>query len=104
MPAIPQPVTDDSIQVRQVSQFTWVADEAGRHVHASARPRPGCVGGRPGLSSDDADSLQDLLVARTRSTTTRAARAGSGTGSRNKTDWTRLIVRSGASQHAPSLI
>jgi len=31
MPTVPQPVTDDSIQVRQLShyQFTWVAGEPG---------------------------------------------------------------------------
>ncbi len=31
MPKVPQPVTDDSIQVRQLShyQFTWVAGEPG---------------------------------------------------------------------------
>ena len=31
MPRVPQPVTDDSVQVRQLShyQFTWVAGEAG---------------------------------------------------------------------------
>jgi hypothetical protein len=31
MPTVPQPVTDDSLKVRQVShyQFTWVAGEPG---------------------------------------------------------------------------
>ena len=68
MPEVKQPVTDDSIKVRQLShyQFSWVAGEPGEP-------------GEPGtytlqlvldqgaweevltLDADDADNLQDLL-------------------------------------------
>ncbi|MFC7846800.1 hypothetical protein [Streptomyces sp. NPDC057382] len=66
MPKVPQPVTDDSIKVRQVNhyQFSWVAGEPGRPgtftlqlvLDEGAREEVLTVG------ADDADVLQDLLA------------------------------------------
>ena len=67
MPEVRQPVTDDSIQVRQVShyQFTWVAGEAGQDGTYTLQLvlDQGAWEEVLTLSSDDADNLQDLLVA-----------------------------------------
>jgi hypothetical protein len=64
-PTPKQPVTDDSIKVRQVShyQFTWIAGDAGRAgtwtlqlvLDQGAWEEVLTVG------ADDADNLQDLL-------------------------------------------
>ncbi|MFF0887137.1 hypothetical protein [Streptomyces sp. NPDC003456] len=66
MPKVPQPVTDDSIKVRQVNhyQFSWVAGEPGRPgtftlqlvLDEGAWEEVLTVG------ADDADVLQDLLA------------------------------------------
>ncbi|MET9419992.1 MULTISPECIES: hypothetical protein [unclassified Streptomyces] len=66
MPQVEQPVTDDSIKVRQLShyQFSWVAGEPGAPgtftlqlvLDEGAWEEVLTVG------ADDADVLQDLLV------------------------------------------
>ena len=67
MPEVPQPATDDSIQVRQLShyQFTWVAGEPGQDGTYTLQLvlDQGAWEEVLTLSSDDADNLQDLLVA-----------------------------------------
>jgi hypothetical protein len=65
MPRVRQPVTDDSIKVRQLShyQFSWVAGEPGQDgtwtlqlvLDQGAWEEVLTVG------ADDADSLEDLL-------------------------------------------
>src|SRR4051812_42048886 len=66
MPKVPQPVTDDSVRVRQVNhyQFSWVAGEPGegRHVHAADRVGPGAWEEIVTVTAEDADVLQDLLA------------------------------------------
>jgi hypothetical protein len=67
MPEVPQPVTDDSIKVRQVShyQFSWVAGEAGQDGTYTLQLvlDQGAWEEVLTLSGEDADNLQDLLVA-----------------------------------------
>ena len=66
MPDVPQPVTDDSIKVRQVShyQFSWVAGEAGQPGTYTLQLvlDQGAWEEVLTLDPDDADNLQDLLV------------------------------------------
>lgn len=61
-----QPVTDDSIAVRQVThyQFTWVAGEAGKPGAWTLQLvlDQGAWEEVLTLDADDADNLQDLLV------------------------------------------
>lgn len=65
MPEVPQPVTDDSIQVRQLShyQFTWVAGEPGQPGTYTLQLvlDQGAWEEVLTLDPDDADNLQDLL-------------------------------------------
>jgi hypothetical protein len=65
MPKVSQPVTDDSIKVRQVNhyQFTWVAGEAGRPgVWKLQLVRDqGAWEKVVTIDADDADVLQRLL-------------------------------------------
>ena len=65
MPKVPQPVTDDSIQVRQLShyQFSWVAGEAGQPGTYTLQLvlDQGAWEEVLTLDPDDADNLQDLL-------------------------------------------
>jgi len=66
MPPVPQPVTDDTIKVRQVShyQFSWVAGEpgaAGTYTLQLVLDQ-GAWEEVLTLTPDDADALQDLLV------------------------------------------
>ena len=65
MPNVPQPVTDDSIQVRQLShyQFSWVAGEPGQPGTYTLQLvlDQGAWEEVLTLSPDDADALQDLL-------------------------------------------
>jgi hypothetical protein len=60
-----QPVTDDSIQVRQLShyQFTWVAGEAGAPGAWTLQLvlDQGAWEEVLTLDADDADNLQDML-------------------------------------------
>lgn len=67
MPDVQQPVTDDSIRVRQVShyQFSWVAGEAGQSGTYTLQLvlDQGAWEEVLTLDPDDADNLQDLLVA-----------------------------------------
>ena len=67
MTQVPQPVTDDSIQVRQLShyQFTWVAGEAGQNGTWTLQLvlDQGAWEEVLTVSAEDADNLQDLLVA-----------------------------------------
>jgi len=67
MPEVRQPVTDDSIKVRQVShyQFSWVAGEAGQDGTYTLQLvlDQGAWEEVLTLSGEDADNLQDLLVA-----------------------------------------
>jgi hypothetical protein len=67
MPEVPQPVTDDSIKVRQVShyQFSWVAGEAGQDGTYTLQLvlDQGAWEEVLTLSGEAADNLQDLLVA-----------------------------------------
>ncbi len=67
MPDVQQPVTDDSIQVRQLShyQFTWVAGEPGQTGTYTLQLvlDQGAWEEVLTVSADDADNLQDLLVA-----------------------------------------
>ncbi len=65
MPPVKQPVTDDSIQVRQLShyQFTWVAGEPGEAGVWTLQLvlDQGAWEEVLTLDADDADVLQDLL-------------------------------------------
>ena len=65
MPNVPQPVTDDSIQVRQLShyQFSWVAGEPGQPGTYTLQLvlDQGAWEEVLTLSGDDADNLQDML-------------------------------------------
>jgi protein involved in polysaccharide export with SLBB domain len=65
MPNVSQPVTDDSIKVRQVNhyQFTWVAGEAGRPGVWTLQLvlDQGAWEEVVTINADDADVLQDLL-------------------------------------------
>lgn len=65
MPPVPQPVTDDSIQVRQLShyQFTWVAGEAAQPGTWTLQLvlDQGAWEEVLTLDPDDADNLQDML-------------------------------------------
>lgn len=67
MPKVSQPVTDDSIQVRQVShyQFSWVAGEAsGPGIWTLQLVLDeGAWEEVVTIDADDADVLQDLLSA-----------------------------------------
>ena len=67
MPEVPQPVTDGSLQVRQLShyQFSWVAGEAGQSGTYTLQLvlDQGAWEEVLTISPDDADALQDLLVA-----------------------------------------
>lgn len=62
-----QPVTDDSIQVRQLThyQFSWLAGEAGQPGTYSLQLvlDQGAWEEVLTINADDADALQDLLVA-----------------------------------------
>jgi hypothetical protein len=62
---VEQPVTDDSIQVRQLShyQFTWVAAEAGQPGTWTLQLvlDQGAWEEVLTLDPDDADNLQDML-------------------------------------------
>ncbi len=64
---IPQPLTDDSIQVRQLShyQFSWIPGEPGQTGQYSLQLvlDQGAWEEVLTLTADDADALQDLLVA-----------------------------------------
>ena len=66
MPEVPQPVTDDSLQVRQLShyQFTWVAGEPGQSGTYTLQLvlDQGAWEEVLTLTPDDADTLQDLLT------------------------------------------
>ena len=66
MPEVPQPVTDDSLQVRQLShyQFTWVAGEPGQSGTYTLQLvlDQGAWEEVLTLTPDDADALQDLLT------------------------------------------
>ena len=66
MPPVKQPVTDDSIKVRQLShyQFSWVAGEPGENGTYTLQLvlDQGAWEEVLTLTSDDADTLQDLLV------------------------------------------
>ncbi len=66
MPEVPQPVTDDSIAVRQLShyQFSWTAGEAGQPGTYTLQLvlDQGAWEEVLTLDPDDADNLQDLLV------------------------------------------
>ena len=65
MPTVPQPVTDDSIVVRQVShyQFSWVAGEPGQTGTYTLQLvlDQGAWEEVLTIDADDADNLQDLL-------------------------------------------
>ena len=65
MPTVPQPVTDDSVRVRQVNhyQFTWVAGEpnqAGTFTLQLVLDQ-GAWEEIVTVTAEDADVLQDLL-------------------------------------------
>jgi hypothetical protein len=64
-PKVPQPVTDDTIQVRQLShyQFSWVAGEAGEEGTFTLQLvlDQGAWEEVLTLDADDADVLQDML-------------------------------------------
>jgi len=66
MPEVPQPLTDDSLKVRQLShyQFSWVAGEAGQNGTYTLQLvlDQGAWEEVLTLSADDADALQDLLA------------------------------------------
>ena len=66
MPEVPQPVTDDSLKVRQLShyQFSWVAGEPGQNGTYTLQLvlDQGAWEEVLTLTADDADALQDLLV------------------------------------------
>jgi hypothetical protein len=65
MAKVQQPVTDDSIKVRQLShyQFTWVAGEPGQHGTFTLQLvlDEGAWEEVLTVDVDDADVLQDLL-------------------------------------------
>lgn len=65
MPKVTQPVTDDSIRVRQLShyQFTWVAGEAGQPGTWTLQLvlDQGAWEEVVTVDADDADVLQELL-------------------------------------------
>jgi len=65
VPQVPQPLTDDSIKVRQLSQyqFTWVAGEAGQPGTWTLQLvlDEGAWEEVLTLDPDDADNLQDVL-------------------------------------------
>ncbi|HLL33603.1 MAG TPA: hypothetical protein VK545_06855, partial [Streptomyces sp.] len=67
MPEVKQPVTDDSIKVRHLShyQFSWTAGEPGQDGTYTLQLvlDQGAWEEVLTLSADDADALQDLLVA-----------------------------------------
>jgi len=67
VPDVPQPLTDDSIQVRQLShyQFSWLAGEPGQTGTYTLQLvlDQGAWEEVLTLHPDDADNLQDLLVA-----------------------------------------
>lgn len=67
MPSVKQPVTDDSIEVRQLShyQFTWVAGKPGQRGTWTLQLvlDQGAWEEVLTLEADDADNLQDLLSA-----------------------------------------
>ncbi len=64
--AVKQPVTDDSVQVRQLShyQFSWVAGEAGEPGTWTLQLvlDQGAWEEVLTIDADDADNLQDLLT------------------------------------------
>ena len=66
MPQVPQPVTDDSIQVRQLThyQFTWVAGEPGQRGTWTLQLvlDQGASEEVLTVDADDADNLQDMLA------------------------------------------
>ncbi len=66
MPEVNQPVTDNSIKIRQLShyQFSWVAGEPGQDGTYTLQLvlDQGAWEEVLTLSPDDADNLQDLLV------------------------------------------
>ena len=66
MPEVPQPVTDDTLKVRQLShyQFSWVAGEPGQNGTYTLQLvlDQGAWEEVLTLTADDADALQDLLV------------------------------------------
>jgi hypothetical protein len=66
MPSVPQPVTDDSLKVRQLShyQFSWVAGEPGKNGTYTLQLvlDQGAWEEVLTLTADDADTLQDLLA------------------------------------------
>lgn len=66
MPEVPQPLTDDSIKVRQLThyQFSWTAGEAGAPGTYTLQLvlDQGAWEEVLTLDADDADNLQDLLV------------------------------------------
>ena len=65
MPEVPQPVTDDSLKVRQLShyQFSWVAGEPGQPGTYTLQLvlDQGAWEEVLTVNADDADALQDLL-------------------------------------------
>ena len=65
MPNVKQPLTDDSIQVRQLShyQFSWVAGEPGKDGAWTLQLvlDEGAWEEVLTVSEDDADNLQDML-------------------------------------------
>ncbi len=65
VPHVKQPITDDSIKVRQLShyQFSWVAGEAGQPGTWTLQLvlDQGAWVEVLTLSGDDADNLQDML-------------------------------------------
>ena len=67
MAQVTQPLTDDSIQVRQVShyQFSWVPGEPGQNGTYTLQLvlDQGAWEEVLTLTADDADALQDLFVA-----------------------------------------
>lgn len=67
MPPVKQPVTDDSIQVRQLShyQFSWVAGKAGEPGTWTLQLvlDQGAWEEVLTVDADDADNLQDALSA-----------------------------------------
>jgi hypothetical protein len=67
MANVTQPLTDDSIQVRQVShyQFSWVPGEPGQNGTYTLQLvlDQGAWEEVLTLTADDADALQDLFVA-----------------------------------------
>ena len=66
MPEVQQPLTDDSIKVRQLShyQFSWVAGEAGQPGTYTLQLvlDQGAWEEVLTLDPDDADNLQDLFT------------------------------------------